>query len=144
MSSATDNQDRIDKITRVAGVWETGDVDQVDPFVADGCITHTPPFPDMDNAAWKEFVRAFHAAFQDFEVFFDDHVFAGDTSVHRWHCRGVYSGESTLLPPPPTGKESATTGCHVIHWREGKMAEIWHFGDWLGFLQGAGVLPPMG
>ena len=46
-----------------------------------------------------------------------------------------------MLPGPPSGKHATAEGCLILHWRDGKVAETWHFGDWLGWLQRIGVIP---
>jgi len=33
---------------------------------------------------------------------------------------------------------------HVPILRNGKAVEMWHYGDWLGWLQQFGVIPPLG
>ena len=73
----------------------------------------------------------------------DEQVVDGDTTVQRWHCRGTYSGQSPLPPVPPTGRSTQGSGVLMAHWRGGQIAELWHFGDWLGWLTAAGVLPPL-
>ena len=59
-------------------------------------------------------------------------------------CTGTFSGGGGVLPGEPTGQQTEATGSHVIHWRDGRPVEAWHFGDWLGWLQRAGVLPGLG
>jgi hypothetical protein len=59
-------------------------------------------------------------------------------------CTGTYSGENPLLPTPPTGRSTQATGVLMAQWHERRIVELWHFGDWMGWLTGAGVLPPLG
>ena len=35
-------------------------------------------------------------------------------------------------------------GTTTVFWRDGRPAEMWHNGDWLGWLQKAGILPSLG
>lgn len=65
----------------------------------------------------------------------------GDLSAHRWSCTGTFTGPGGIIPGKPTGHQAQGTGTHV---RDGRLVEVWHFGDWLGCLQGAGVLPALG
>lgn len=92
--------------------------------------------------AQKQFTAAFHLAFPDFQVTYEEEIIQGTTSCHRWTCSATFSGSSPLLPVPPNGKLLTAQGCHVVHWEAGKVVEAWHFGDWLGWLQQAGLLPP--
>jgi predicted ester cyclase len=133
------------KIRRAVEAWTTDNPDRLDEAFATDIVYHMPPFPDLiGTEAQKQFIATFRAAFPDFQVTFDEDIVEGDRSTHRWHCQGTYSGQSPLLPVPPTGNQSTASGSLILHWQDGKVTEAWHFGDWLGWLQGAGVLPPLG
>ncbi len=140
VSSAT----AADHFARFGEVWVTGKVDTVDDLLPGEVAYHLPPFPDMDRDGLKEFIAAFHQAFPDFALTVDETVTEGDTSTHLWHCRATYTGDSPLLPVPPTGTATEATGTHVVHWSDGRPVEIWHHGDWLGWLQKCEVVPPLG
>jgi predicted ester cyclase len=99
---------------------------------------------DLDRETLKGFIAAFHQAFPDFTITIDESLSDNDVSAHRWTCRGTYTGESPLLPTPPTGKPAQATGSHFAHWHDGMPTEIWHNGDWLGWLQNCGVVPALG
>jgi hypothetical protein len=45
---------------------------------------------------------------------------------------------------PPTSNATEASGAHIVHWQDGRPVEIWHSGDWLGWLQDAGVIPALG
>ena len=130
--------------TRFGETWVTGKVDVVDELMPADVAYHLPPFPDMDREALKGFIVAFHQGFPDFTLNVEEHIVNGDSSAHRWSCRGTFSGKTPLLPMPPTGNATQASGTHIAHWRDGRPVEIWHNGDWLGWLQGAGVLPALG
>ncbi len=130
--------------TRFGETWVTGKVDVVDELMPADVAYHLPPFPDMDREALKGFIVAFHQGFPDFTLNVEEHIVDGDSSAHRCSCRGTFSGETSLLPVPPTGNATQASGTHIAHWRDGRPVEIWHNGDWLGWLQGAGVLPALG
>ncbi|HEY2225544.1 ester cyclase, partial [Actinomycetospora sp.] len=125
-------------------LWETGHVDEVDDLLPANIMYHLAGFPDMDRAALKEFMTGFHQSFPDFALSVEEDMVDGERSAHRWSCTATYSGGGGILPGEPTGRKTQATGSHVIHWRDGHPTEIWHFGDWLGWLQGAGVIPAMG
>jgi ketosteroid isomerase-like protein len=128
---------------RIRAGWERGDVSGLDEVYADDLVYHMPPFPDLDRQGLRDFMPVFQQAFPDFSVEVDETVIDGDTTVQRWHCSGTYSGRSPLLPVPPTGRRTQASGVLVGHWRDGRVVELWHFGDWMGWLTGAGVLPPL-
>ena len=129
---------------RFTEAWNTGNLDVLDEVCAADLVYHLPPFPDMNLEALKQFIAGFRRALPDFHVTMDEDIVAGNTTAHRWNCQGTYTGQSPVLPTPPTGKQAAVLGCHVVHWVEGKAAEMWHIGDQLGWLQQLGVIPPMG
>jgi ketosteroid isomerase-like protein len=128
---------------RIRVAWERGDVSGVDEVFSDDLVYHMPPFPDLDKAGLRDFITRSHQAFSEFSLEEDELVVDGDTTVQRWHCTGTYSGPSSLLPVPPTGRSTQGTGASVAHWRDGRIVELWHFGDWMGWLTGAGVIPPL-
>ena len=133
------------RVRRAVNAWMTDNPDVLDEAFATDVVYHMPPFPDLIGiAAQKQFIAGFRAAFPDFQVIIDEDIIEDNRSTHRWHCHGTYSGQSPMLPVPPTGKQSSASGSLVFHWQDGKIVEAWHFGDWLGWLQGAGVLPPLG
>jgi SnoaL-like polyketide cyclase len=125
--------------------WTKRRLDAVDEMLGSNVVYHMPPFPDFQGTEpLKQFIANFHAAFpNDFQVFVDEDLAVGNATVHRWHVSGTYSGQSPLLPVAPTGKHTSAAGCHICHWAEDKCTEIWHFGDWLGWLQKAGVMPEL-
>jgi predicted ester cyclase len=138
---ATDPTNFIDQLGEV---WITGKVDALDDIVPADVAYHIAPFPDLDRDGLKEFVTAFHQAFPDFTLSIDDQIVAGETSAYRWNCRATYTGDSPLLPVPPTGQPTQATGSHFVRWHDGVPVEVWHHGDWLGWLQRCDVLPPLG
>ena len=130
--------------SRFGDVWVTGKVEIVDELLPTDVTYHLPPFPDMDRDGLKQFIAAFHQGFPDFTLTIEEEVFDGDTSAHRWTCAGTFTGKSPLLPVQPTGGATQASGSHFIHWQDGRPVELWHNGDWLGWLQRCDVLPPLG
>jgi hypothetical protein len=104
---------------------------------------HVPPFPDMDLAGLKQFIAAFRMGFPDFHVTTEENIFEGDVSAHRWDATGTFKGSTPLFSVSPTNQPSTAQGSNVCHWADGKIVEVWHSGDWLGWLQRAGVIPPL-
>ena len=132
------------KYFQIADVWSTGNVAALDEVCAANLVFHLAPFPDMNLDGVKQFMGGFHMAFPDFHGTIDEDIVAGNTSVHRWIVSGTYTGQSPLLPVPPTGKLAKVPGCTVVHWEGGKAVEIWQYGDWLGWFQQLGIIPAFG
>src|SRR4051794_25561528 len=136
---------RIGRFRRFIEAWTKGNLATVDELAAPAVIYHMPPFPDLSGTGpLKRFITDFHAAFpEDFQVSFDEDLAVGDATVHRWNVSGRFTGRSPLLSVAPTGKLATATGCHICHWSGDRCVEIWHFGDWLGWLQRAGAAPAL-
>jgi SnoaL-like polyketide cyclase len=136
---------RIAQFRRFIQAWTEGNLATVDELMAPNVVYHMPPFPDFSGTEdLKQFISSFHSAFpNDLQVFFDEDLAAGDATVHRWNVSGSFQGRSPLLSVTPTGKLTTATGCHICHWAGDRCVEVWHFGDWLGWLQKAGAAPPL-
>jgi predicted ester cyclase len=115
----------------------------MDSLYDPNAVFHVFPFGDMDLEAQKQFIVAFSQAFPDFSVNRLEDIIQGDTTVHRWSASGTFTGKSPIMPVEPTGKQSYAEGTHILHWKDGKVIETFHYGDWLGWLIGCGVLPPL-
>ncbi len=138
------SDDRNTKFLSMVGAWSNGDVSVVDPICDPNVVFHVFPFGDMDLEAQKQFMIAFNQAFPDFTADIMEEFSDGNVSIHRWTCSGTFTGQSPMMPVGPTGKKTFANGTHIVHWKDGKMVEVFHYGDWLGWLIGCGVLPPLG
>ncbi len=140
-----ESDERITNFRKFIEAWTKHNLAVVDELMAPDVVYHMPPFPDFsDTGSLKQFITSFYQAFpDDFQLSFEEDLVAGNTTVHRWAVSGTYKGQSPLLPVPPTGKHTTATGCHLCHWADDKCVEVWHFGDWLGWLQKAGVIPSL-
>ena len=145
MTQATITEDALrvgwEKGERAA--WEDGDTSGFDDVYSDDLVYHLPPFPDLDKAGLKATAAEFHKAWPDFRFQLEDQFAVDGKTVYRWQCFGHYSGESSMFTVPPTGNETVASGVMLFRWRDGKVAVVHHFGDWLGWLVQAGVLPPI-
>jgi predicted ester cyclase len=129
---------------KVYEAWNTGNVDLFDEVYPPDVVYHVPPNPDMDLAGLKQYAAANLLGFPDFKVWEEEFIDGGETTVWRYTTTSTFTGETPVMPVPPTGKSSTATGAVVARWRGGKIVEVWHFHDWLGELQQLGIIPPMG
>ena len=113
----------------------------IDPNI----VYHPTPFPDVIGAeAHKQFVASTLTAYPDTRIVFEDLIVEGNLSSFRWTFTGTFNGPLPGLPITPTGKTGIALGAHIVRWKDGKVVEAWHIGDWLGLLTQQGVIPPMG
>ena len=139
------SEERAAKFRRFIDAWTDRKLERVDEVIASNAVYHMPPFPDFQGTKpLKRFITDFRQAFpDDFQVTIEEDLAAGEVTMHRWSVSGTYTGRSPLLPVMPTGKRTTATGCHICRWAGDKCVEVWHFGDWLGWLQKAGVMPSL-
>jgi len=125
--------------------WIRGNLDALDEVYDADYVFHRPPFPDTKGLeAVKQSIAGSRSAYSDIQATYDEWVGEGDTIAYRWTFRLKHTGQSPSLPIPPTGKEVTLVGCTVVHLKDGKVIEEFEYGDYLGFLQQLGVVPPLG
>ena len=133
------------KIQLLNKAWNTNDHDLLKELFAPDIIYHVPPFPDyVGFEGHKQFFNNIHTAYPGCNVAFDDVVVQGNICGFRWVFTATFNGPLAGVPVPPTGKSAVVLGAHIMHWKDDKVVEAWHIGDWLGLLMQHGVIPPMG
>jgi CubicO group peptidase (beta-lactamase class C family)/predicted ester cyclase/esterase/lipase len=135
-------------VTKVAGAFEAafsdGQVDALDEVLAPAVVIHILQRPDLAGSdAYKEYVADVRNAFPDAALKFEELKMAGDVSFARYTLTGTHGGPS-LAFGPPTGKVVTISGSAIAHYEEGKIVEMWEYGDSLGeMLQlGYSLAPP--
>ena len=125
-------------------VWNQGNLDAADEFVAPEIIRHDPGTPDVTGGleAHKQLVASIHAAFPDLHLTVEDMLAEGDKVAVRFTIRGTQKGEFAGIPP--TNKQVEITGLEIAHIVDGKCIEHWLNWDVMGFMQQLGAIPPMG
>ena len=119
-----------------------GNMERFDETHAKDVISHMPPFPDVKGGeAYKQFITEMHQAFTITQVSWDETITQGNTIAHRFTMRMKHTGEYPAIPVPPTGKEVVITGGAFLHVKDGKIAEVFQYGDWLGMMQQLGAVP---
>ena len=119
-------------------MWNTQKPDLADDFAAPDLVYHVPPFPDTDLAGLKAMVAG-ASGLEGFHVASHEDIISEEQSAHRWTVSGRWTKPTDLLPGEPTGRTAQAEGAHVCHWRDGRLVEAWHIGDWLGWYQTAGA-----
>jgi steroid delta-isomerase-like uncharacterized protein len=125
--------------------WHKRDLDAAYRVYANDIVFQRPPFPKViGKEANRQSDEGSLSAFSEIQSLIHELVVEGDTAVAHWTWRGVHTGTLLSLGIPATGKEVEFSGCSIYHFRDGKIAEQWEFGDLLGFLQQLGVIPTSG
>jgi predicted ester cyclase len=123
--------------------WNTGEVDLLDDVFAPDAVYHIPPYPDQDRAGLKQYIAAMRAGYPDLEVHEEETLVEGDKTACRIRLEGTFTGQTPMVPVPPTGRWATCLGCSIIYWKDGRAVEAWNAFDILGFLQQSGVIPAL-
>src|SRR3954451_3864994 len=106
-------------------VFNAGELDQVERYVAADHFNHDPPAPQVPRGPQgvRELVREYRDAFPDLRIEIDE-IFAGDDRVaHRWRMTGTHEGE--IMDIAPTGRRVEVFGIEINRIDRGKVAESW-------------------
>jgi steroid delta-isomerase-like uncharacterized protein len=105
-------------------VWNRGDANAVDQFLADEYTIHSDPGDPWDGATlsrtgFKERLAASRGPFPD--LHFDIVEFVADTDrvAIAWTMRGTQTGP--LGPLPPTDRRIEVQGMTVYYFRDGRI-----------------------
>lgn len=105
-------------------------------------VSHVSDEPDYQGiAAYKQRIVDARRAFPDFHVTVDEIIGERDTIVHRWTYQVTFTGPSSHLPAPPTGRRATVQGTWVGHFAAGKLVEDWYTYDMFGLMQQLGLVP---
>ena len=118
-------------------VWKRMNAEAVDRFVAPDMIDHSGR--GSGREAVQQTVRLFAAAFPDWHLTIEDLIAEGDKVVMRGVAGGTHRG--AFMGIPPTGRRVTVPGIHIMRIADGKIAEHWAQGDYLGMMQQLGRIP---
>jgi steroid delta-isomerase-like uncharacterized protein len=105
-------------------VWDKGNVDAVDEFMATDYVDHSIPSglpPGTEGL--KQANTAYHTAFPDLKATLEDIFAEGEMVAFRWSVSGTHLGD--WLGVPPTGNHVTATGIAVLRVAGGKVVEGW-------------------
>lgn len=121
-------------------VFNQGNLDSIDQFLAPDYVNHTTPpnFP-RGPAGTKAFISMFRAGFPDLSVNIDDMIAEDDKVVIRHTTRGTHSG--MFLGMPPTGRVVQVFGVDIVRIVDGKIVEDWGIIDQPALMQQLGAMP---
>jgi len=122
-------------------VWNQGNFDVVDEFVAGDYIGHasTPDDETRGRAGYRAFYAGLRDAFPDFQVTVEDQIAEGDRVVTRWTARGTHLGHFRGVPS--SGRQGAISGITIERMANGKVVECWTNADDLSPMRQLGLIP---
>ena len=121
-----------------------GNVDALDEVYSPDLVIHSEQFPFQELKgieARKRQVQTNRQAFQIIKLDWDEMVGEGDTIAYRYTLRMKHTGNSPMVPVPPTGKELVVKGGQFLHLKDDKVSEVFGHIDMMGMLQQLGVIP---
>ncbi|MFN8475980.1 MAG: ester cyclase [Anaerolineae bacterium] len=121
--------------------WKEGDVGGLDLIYAPNVIYHRPPFPDvMGLEAFKQHILDDRASFPDLHIELEEPIVGAQDAAARWTMT-IKHLENWPTATMPTDKPLIVTGVMMIHAENGRIVEMWEYGDYLGMFQQLGLAP---
>lgn len=122
-------------------VWNQGNYDVVDEFIANDYIGHasSPSDETRGPGDYRQYYALLRRAFPNLTFTIEDQIAEGDRVVTRWTARGRHEGEFRGIPP--TGRQGTITGITIDRFANGKVVECWTNADDLGLMRLLGALP---
>lgn len=135
----TENKDLVRRDSEE--VWNKGNLNLVDEYVAEGFILHDPAIPDDLHGpeGYKQLVAMYRTAFPAAHIAIDELIAEDDTVLVRWTGRGTHQGE--FVGVEPTDTEVKVPGTMVIHIEDGMVTGCWQNYDVLGMRSQLGADP---
>lgn len=123
-------------------VWNRGELDAVDDFVAAEYVEHDPTVAETlrGREAYKANVEQFRTAFPDITVTIEDTLVEGDRIALRQRFTGTHRGP--FMGIEPTGETVDVSALLICRIADGKIAETWVQTDTVELLAQLGVELP--
>lgn len=126
-------------------VWNNGDLDAVDGFLADQYTIQSDPGDPWDGATlsragFKDRLIASRAPFPDLRFDLTDVIAGQDCVAIAWSMHGTQTG--ALGPLPPTGRRINVQGMTIYYFREGRITGHRQIVDRLSVVRQLGLAGP--
>lgn len=134
-------EDNVATLRRIYDLFNSGDLDSLDEFVAPEIVDHNPdPGQAPGLQGVKEMFKEFRAAVPDLRVSAEEIFASGDKVVARGTISGTDLGG--LLPdPPPTAKSFSVDLIDIVRFEGGKAVERWGHFNTFSLMQQLGAIP---
>jgi predicted ester cyclase len=118
-------------------VWNAGNEDAIDRFLAPDVIIHNLPQTDGEPIesipAFKKMFRTFRSTLSEIHVTVDLEINDADTCVAHCIITAIHSGDG--LGVAPRGNPIKFTGLSMARIRDGKFVECWNEFDFASMYQ---------
>lgn len=115
------------------------DLDGVAAYCAPDCRFHGWGPEAMDTAGYIAAMSALLAAFPDARFSVTELIAEGERVAVPHSMQGTHQGEFQGIPA--TGNAVVVNAVVIMHFADGKAAEMWLNADFLGLMQQLGVIP---
>lgn len=97
-------------------VWNKGNMDQIDEYVASDFVGHSTPTDIRGPEGYKQFFIMLRAAFPDIHFTIESELSEDSLIMGRWNATGTHLGEFMGIPPTANQVQfgGVTTG-HVVN-----------------------------
>ena len=124
-------------------VWNTGDLEAADAFLAPRYTIHSDPGDPWDGQtldveAFKQRLATSREPFPDLTFSIDESVSEGDRVCISWRMRGTH--KAALGPLEATGRSIDVAGMTVYYFADGKISGHRQVADRLAVMQQLGIL----
>lgn len=115
-----------------ATVFDAGELDAVERFVAPDHANHDPTAPPVPAGPQgvRQLAQNYREAFPDLSFEIEEIFSNGDRVAHRWTLRSTHEGE--IMGIGPTGRRVEVAGIEINRVERGKVAESWAVSDAAG------------
>lgn len=113
-------------------VWNTGQLDRLDGFIAHDVVHHDPYDPNgaQGLAGMKRTIKRNREINPDLTIVVEDQIAEGDKVATRWTATMTQNGKKVSL-----------RGITIDRFENGQIVEAWRNMDMLGLLQQTGAVP---
>lgn len=113
-------------------VWNTGQLDRLDGFIAHDVVHHDPYDPNgaQGLAGMKRTIKKNREINPDLTIVVEDQIAEGDKVATRWTATMTQNGKKVSL-----------RGITIDRFENGQIVEAWRNMDMLGLLQQTGAVP---
>lgn len=113
-------------------VWNTGELDRLDQYIAPHVVHHDPYDPNGANGltGMKKTIKKNREITSDLRISIEDQIAEGNKVATRWTATMTQQGKKVSLK-----------GITIDRFENGKIVEAWRNIDMLGLLQQTGAIP---